>query len=100
MRSPYPFLDETSDFSLFTGSSKIVKITGGTFEENNNAGHGSSYTHVDCSSLVINGDLMKGQGSGSLRAHNIQVGSVQNGSKLVNGDMDPESFLLVFGQKY
>lgn len=79
--------------------SSIIDITDGALEKDDNASHGSSYTHVDESSMVINGNLADGQGPGSFRTHAVHGGSVRNGSKLVNGDMDRETFLSIFCRK-
>lgn len=89
----------TSLIFFFTVSSRIIDTTDGAFKKSNNASHGSSYTNIDESSLVINGNLVDDQGPGSFRTHTVHGGFVQNESELVNGDMDRETFLSVFCRK-
>ncbi|OGM48833.1 hypothetical protein ABOM_003018 [Aspergillus bombycis] len=53
-------------------------------------------TEVDESSSVFNGDVVNGMKPASVRKHHMHGGSVKRNSRLVNGDLDRQSFLAFF----
>lgn len=55
-----------------------------------------AHTRIDGGSQVLNGNVTKEGESQSSRRHILAGGSIRDGSKFVNGDMSPESFLAFF----
>ncbi|KAJ5378039.1 uncharacterized protein N7496_005448 [Penicillium cataractarum] len=53
-------------------------------------------TEIDEASMVYNGSIADGESSRTLGKHHLNGGSVKNGSKLVNGNLDREAFLAFF----
>lgn len=53
-------------------------------------------TDMDRSARVFNGDVARAYDSSSTREHHLHGGSVKNKSRLVNGDLDRDTFLAFF----
>ncbi|KAJ6190148.1 hypothetical protein N7519_000169 [Penicillium mononematosum] len=58
--------------------------------------HCYANTNIDRSAQVFNGDVARAYDSSSTREHHLHGGSVKNKSKLVNGDLDRDTFLAFF----
>ncbi|KAE8160925.1 hypothetical protein BDV40DRAFT_269227, partial [Aspergillus tamarii] len=55
-------------------------------------------TEIDQSSHVFNGDVVQSMNTSIVRKHHMRGGSVKGNSKLVNGDLDKDSFAAFFCQ--
>lgn len=87
----------TSNLSLPTDLSGANAMGDLATEAGNNfASHGCN---IDGGSQVFNGDLMSGQQPAPFQQHIITGGSVNNGSLLVNGDIDRKSLDRLLGGK-
>lgn len=51
---------------------------------------------MDHSSRVFNGDIARVYDPSTTREHHLHGGSVKNKSRLVNGDLDRDTFLAFF----
>lgn len=51
---------------------------------------------MDHSARVFNGDIARAYDPSSTREHHLHGGSVKNKSRLVNGDLDRDTFLAFF----
>ncbi|OQE26077.1 hypothetical protein PENFLA_c007G06667 [Penicillium flavigenum] len=58
--------------------------------------HCFTNTNMDHSAQVFNGDIARAYDSSSTREHHLHGGSVKNNSRLVNGDLDRDTFLAFF----
>ncbi|KAJ5976627.1 hypothetical protein N7481_010334 [Penicillium waksmanii] len=58
--------------------------------------HCYTNTAMDHSARVFNGDIARAYDPSSTREHHLHGGSVKNESRLVNGDLDRETFLAFF----
>ncbi|KAJ5201712.1 uncharacterized protein N7498_006375 [Penicillium cinerascens] len=58
--------------------------------------HCYTNTYVDHSAQIFNGDVARAYDPSSTREHHLHGGSVKNKSKLVNGDLDRDTFLAIF----
>ncbi|KAJ5978640.1 hypothetical protein N7501_001982 [Penicillium viridicatum] len=58
--------------------------------------HCYTNTNLDHSAQVFNGDVARAYDSSSTREHHLHGGSVKNKSRLVNGDLDRDTFLAIF----
>ncbi|KAJ5913743.1 hypothetical protein N7504_002626 [Penicillium tannophilum] len=58
--------------------------------------HCYTNTDIDRSAQVFNGDVARAYDSSSTREHHLHGGSVKNKSRLVNGDLDRDTFLALF----
>ncbi|KAF9238160.1 hypothetical protein DTO013E5_9383 [Penicillium roqueforti] len=58
--------------------------------------HCYTNTDIDHSAQVFNGDVARAYDSSSTREHHLHGGSVKNKSRLVNGDLDRDTFLAMF----
>ncbi|KAJ5987632.1 hypothetical protein N7451_011997, partial [Penicillium sp. IBT 35674x] len=68
----------------------------GSVQSPDHAIHCYTNTNIDQSAQVFNGDIARAYDTSSTREHHLHGGSVKNGSKLVNGDLDRETFLAIF----
>ncbi|KAJ5181969.1 hypothetical protein N7449_012116 [Penicillium cf. viridicatum] len=57
--------------------------------------HCYTNTSID-NSQVFNGDIARAYDASSAREHHLHGGSVKNKSRLVNGDLDRDTFLAIF----
>lgn len=81
-------LDCRSNCTSFDGQDNI--------QSPSNIKHCYTNTDVDHSSHVFNGDIARAYDSSSTREHHLHGGSVKNQSRLVNGDLDRDTFLAIF----
>ncbi|KAJ5588618.1 hypothetical protein N7537_011296 [Penicillium hordei] len=58
--------------------------------------HCYTNTSMDNSAQVFNGDIARAYDASSTREHHLHGGSVKNKSRLVNGDLDRDTFLAIF----
>ncbi|KAJ5642506.1 hypothetical protein N7490_006506 [Penicillium lividum] len=66
----------------------------------NNSTHGEDSlgrTEISGGSWVVNGDVKGRSKPNSSRAHIMKGGAITRGSVLVNGDMNPDTFMKAFG---
>lgn len=80
--------DDRSDCTLFEDCDHQ--------ERSRHVCHCYKNTNVDQKSWVYNGSIVGAETSETIRKHHLNGGSVKNESKLVNGDLDRETFLAFF----
>jgi hypothetical protein len=55
-------------------------------------------TEISGGSQVLNGDARRRPQAGVSRTHTITGGAITRGSVLINGDMDHDTFMKIFGR--
>lgn len=83
-----PFLDQQSNCTSFDGLDSV--------QSPGHVAHCYTNTDIDRSAQVFNGDVARAYDSSSTREHHLHGGSVKNKSRLVNGDLDRDTFLALF----
>lgn len=83
-----PPLDRQSNSTSFDGTDNI--------QSPSHIKHCYTNTDIDHSAQVFNGDVARAYDSSSTREHHLHGGSVKNKSRLVNGDLDRDTFLAMF----
>lgn len=85
---PQPPLDLESNCTSFNGLDSV--------QSPSHIMHCYRDTNIDRSAQVFNGDIARAYDSSSSREHHLHGGSVRNNSRLVNGDLDRDTFLAFF----
>ena len=83
-----PSLDRQSNCTSFDGLNSV--------QSPDHIAHCYTNTYMDHSAQVFNGDVARAYDPSSTREHHLHGGSVKNKSKLVNGDLDRDTFLAIF----
>lgn len=82
-----PSLDRQSNCTSFDGCDNI--------QSPDHIRHCYTNTSID-NSRVFNGDITRAYDASSTREHHLHGGSVKNKSRLVNGDLDRDTFIAMF----
>lgn len=83
-----PSLDRQSNCTSFDGLDSV--------QSPDHVAHCYTNTYMDHSAQVFNGDVARAYDPSSTREHHLHGGSIKNQSKLVNGDLDRDTFLAIF----